>query len=102
MRNSFKLWTFEVIHGYPERCESVVELFGALPCRPFWTKCREAPGDLSAVHAITSFVRPGIFGVSNFATRNSLLHDVSQFADAVILVGAPHVEGLIVDYINGR
>src|SRR5215213_1748812 len=86
----------EVGGGQPVLLERLVELLDALADGP----AQLQPGHarhLGAVHPVAAQVRPGALGEGDLAARDDLADHLGDLADAVVLLGPAHVEGLVVD-----
>src|SRR4051794_31544704 len=92
----------EVVEPQADGLVRLVELPRALARVPLRLEAGEDPSDLGEVGAVVALVRAGVLGELDLAAGHGLLHDLRDLADAVVLVVAPHVEGLRVDRLARR
>src|SRR5690348_7984370 len=79
----------------------VVKFLCAHTRGPGGTEGRQHALNLVAVHAVAALIGPAARRVLDAAAGNGFLDDVGEFADAVVFLGAAHVEGLIVNGVLG-
>jgi hypothetical protein len=81
--------------------ERPVELLDPLGDRPAQLEAGQR-GQLAAVHPVAAQARPGALGEGQLAAGHDLADHLGHLADAVVLAGQAHVEGLAVDQLAGR
>src|SRR5512132_3257673 len=78
-----------------------IQLFDALAHRPTQLDSWQS-GQLAAVDAVATHVRTGALGEADLAARHYLADQLGDLADAIVVLGAANVEGLVVDKIARR
>ena len=63
---------------------------------------REHPPDFVAADTVAARIRARIVGIGNYRAGYDLGHNLSQFANAIVLVGAAYVKGFIEYFCQRR
>src|SRR4029453_19515993 len=80
----------------------LVELFRAAASIPLRFELGQPPMDLAEIDPIAAGIRSSVRGVLDARARDHLLNDLAQFANPLVLLGLPHVEGLVMDNLPRR
>ena len=90
--------TFKLIQLQIAFLICLVQFLGAFARIPLGLEFGEHLRDLAKIDAVGAFIGTGILRILDLTARHGFFNDVSQFANAVVLVIAPNVERLVVDY----
>src|SRR5215813_9224272 len=102
MANALIARTFELFEGKPAAQVGLIQLLRTLAGIPHGLVFRKYPPDLIAVDPVAARIGGCIFGIGNSRAKHNLGYDLSQFANAIVLIGAAHVESFVEYFFYGR
>ena len=94
--------TLQIFPGKADRAVGIIEFLGTFASGPLRLEIRQHAAYLFAADTVAAFVGTSSRGVLNATTRNDFGNDICQFRNAIVLIGSPNVEGLVVNDVLGE